>query len=59
VLDGKFSPVTKGGAVFVEIAFPAVVMLEQQLCGALMFMVQSLRFGSGLDKGIVMSSFYS
>lgn len=33
-LDGEFGPVAESVAVFVEIATPAVVMLEQQLCGA-------------------------
>lgn len=31
-LDGEFGPVAEGVAVFVEIAAPAIVMLEQQLC---------------------------
>lgn len=33
-LDGEFGPVAEGVAMFVEIAAPAIVMLEQQLCGA-------------------------
>ena len=33
-LDGKFGPVAEGVTVFVEIPAPAVVMLEQQLCGS-------------------------
>lgn len=33
-LDGEFGPVAEDVTVFVEIAAPAVVMLEQQLCGA-------------------------
>jgi len=32
--DGEFGPVAEGVAVFVEIAAPAVIMLEQQFCGA-------------------------
>lgn len=34
MLDSEFGPVTEGVAVFVKIAAPAIVMLEQQLCGA-------------------------
>ncbi len=33
-LDGEFGPVAKRVAMFVEIAAPAIVMLEQQLCGS-------------------------
>ncbi len=32
--DGEFGPVAEGIAVFVEIAAPAAIMLEQQFCGA-------------------------
>jgi len=34
VLDGKFGPDAECVAVFVDIAAPAIVMLEQQLCGS-------------------------
>lgn len=33
-LDGEFGPVAEGVTLFVEIAAPAVVMLEQQFCGS-------------------------
>ncbi|APS36967.1 hypothetical protein BGV46_25265 [Serratia marcescens] len=31
-LDGEFGPVAEGVTVFVEIAAPAIIVLEQQLC---------------------------
>lgn len=36
--------------MFVEIAVPAIVMQEQQLCG--IYMGQSLQCGSRLEKGV-------
>ena len=33
-LDGEFGPVAEGIAMFIQILAPAVVMLEQQLCGS-------------------------
>ncbi|KAF1366437.1 hypothetical protein [Yokenella regensburgei] len=30
--DGEFGPVAEGVAVFVEIAAPAIIVVEQQLC---------------------------
>lgn len=33
-LDGEFGSAAERVAVFVEIAAPAIVMLEQQICGA-------------------------
>lgn len=33
-LDGKFGPVAEQMAIFIEEAFPAFIVLEQELCGS-------------------------
>ncbi len=49
-LDGEFGPVAEGVAMFIQILAPAVVMLEQQLCGSRNIHCAEYRGRQGMGK---------